>query len=255
MKTDLNKIFEGLLTRYIASIERNLQIRYMEARDKEHVQTEIQDEIKFFSDILPSGLEKESLVDIFLTAYKRGKDINETFSRIRKEFGEVNDIKPFRKIENGKAIAIYLTEEERELKELALNQRKLMKFLVRVTAYKTIEKRLPTMFLEPKAGKNLTSVNQSVKWTGSKDNKNEFVQLVYSLHEAGLINNGKGEITKTVEAMAELFDLKLSQNWQSNHSASIHKAKSDYEPPVFNRIKKAYKEYTEGLIEEKKKRK
>jgi hypothetical protein len=255
MKTDLNKIFEGLLTRYSASIERNLQIRYMEARDKEHVQTEIQNEIKFISDILPSGFEKERLVDIFLTAYKRGKDINETFSRIRKEFGEVNDIQPFRRIEKGKAIAIYITEEEKKLKELALNQRKLMKFLVRVTAYKMIEKRLPTMFLEPETGKNGKPTNQVVKWTGSKDNKNEFVQLMYGLYESGLINNGKGEITKMVETLAETFDLKLSQNWQSNHSASIHKAKSEYEPPVFNKIKKAYKDYTEGLIEEKKKRK
>jgi hypothetical protein len=35
------------------------------------------------------------------------------------------------------------------------------------------------------------------------------VQLIYALHEAGLINNGKGEITKITEALAETLELDL----------------------------------------------
>jgi hypothetical protein len=58
-----------------------------------------------------------------------------------------------------------------------------------------------------------------------------------------------------VDAFSEMLGLDLSKNWQSNHSASIHKAKNSYQPPVFEAIKRAYIEYAEDLVEEKKKRK
>ena len=91
-----------------------------------------------------------------------------------------------------------------------------------------------------------------INWTGSRDTKNEFVQMVYGLHRAGLINGGKGEITKIVETLAPVFNIELGKNWQSNHSASIHKVNRDYQPPVFDKIKDAYLQYAAGLVEEKK---
>ncbi|MBI2722211.1 MAG: RteC domain-containing protein [Bacteroidetes bacterium] len=94
-----------------------------------------------------------------------------------------------------------------------------------------------------------------IKWTGKKDNKNEFVQLVYGLHKAGLINQGKGEITKIVESLAEAFKIELGKGWQANHSSSIHKANKDYEAPVFAKIREAYKTYVEEQIEHLKKKK
>jgi hypothetical protein len=33
---------------------------------------------------------------------------------------------------------------------------------------------------------------------GNKDSKNDFVQMIYGLHRSGIINAGKGEITKIV---------------------------------------------------------
>jgi len=75
------------------------------------------------------------------------------------------------------------------------------------------------------------------------------------LHKAGLINEGKGEITKIVEAIATVFDVKLGENWQSNHSASIHRANSDYQPLIFRKIREAYQQYIGNQIENKKKNK
>lgn len=95
------------------------------------------------------------------------------------------------------------------------------------------------------------SVNYAINWTGKRDNKNEFVQLIYALHEAGLINNGTGEITKIVDALAEAFNIKLSKNWQSNHSNSIHRQNRDYEPTIFKTVQEAYQKYCVNLRKEK----
>ena len=95
------------------------------------------------------------------------------------------------------------------------------------------------------------SVNYAINWTGKKDNKNEFVQLIYALHEAGLINNGKGEITKIVEVLAEAFNIKLSKKgWTSNHSNSIHRQTANYEPAIFKTLEGAYKKYSSSLRKE-----
>ena len=99
---------------------------------------------------------------------------------------------------------------------------------------------------------NKLSKTSNYKWTGSKDNKNEFVQLVYGLHQTGLIENGTGEITKIVEGLAEFLNLELSKNWQSNHSSSIHRVNSDYQPPIFDKIKKNYIEYSNKQQKNKK---
>ncbi len=95
------------------------------------------------------------------------------------------------------------------------------------------------------------SVNYNIQWTAKKDNKNEFVQLVYALHQAGYINNGEGEIMKIVEALAQALDFKLSKGWHSNHSNSIHRQNSDYEPPIFKTLQESYIKYSKNLRDEK----
>jgi hypothetical protein len=110
----------------------------------------------------------------------------------------------------------------------------------------------PTFVPDPESTPVATAY--PIKWTSKKDNKNEFVQLVYGLHKAGFINEGKGEITKIVESLAGIFKIDLGKGWQANHSSSIHKAKNDYQPPIYNKIKEAYQRYMEEQIESKKKK-
>ncbi|MEO6302473.1 MAG: RteC domain-containing protein, partial [Bacteroidia bacterium] len=116
-----------------------------------------------------------------------------------------------------------------------------------------ILKRIPG-YLNPQDNKASKNKKDIVQWTAPKDAKNDFVQLVYGLHLAGFINNGKGEITKITESLADTFEIELGKNWQSNHSASIHKANKDYIPPIFDKIKEAYLKYSKNLQQEKDKK-
>lgn len=254
MKKDTGTLFEELLIRYTKTVEQNIRSRIKKARDKDHVKAEIRSEIAL--NIRWAKLDKATLAKDFLTKYKKGEDTSKIFAYTRKVFGEdVEDILPFKRIENGKKITLYISEENKALKQFALNDKKLMKFFVRYIAYLDIRKRLTELLNEEDNLPLKTKNNPDLKWTGSKDNKTEFVQLIYGLHEAGFINNGKGEITNIVKSLAEVFDLNLGNNWQTNHSKSYHKANSNYEPLIFHKIQLAYKKYTEKQIEEKNKKK
>lgn len=262
--------FEELLNRYSIVVERNIEKRYNKAKDKEFVRKEIEREFAFLNVVQVAGEHKEKMVNTFVTYYKRGEKLEEILLLIRKIYGEdVKDELDFRKIENGISLPIYISDEEKELREFAMNPKKLKHFFIRYMAFTEIEKNLSAIFIKndilPVLNKEIkfeneqaeqASINNStlIKWTGSRDNRNEFVQLIYGLHSSGYINNGRGEITKIVESLANIFDIDLSKNWQSNHSSSIHKSKNDYEPKIFNSIKDAYKDYTMSLVEGKKKR-
>lgn len=254
MSTDLNTVFDELLSRYTKTIENEYLARYKRAKDKDFIITELTKGIDFAIvwEELESG--KGKMLALFSKLYKRGEDMNAILAHLRETFGEVDDIKPFKLIENGKKITLYLSDEEKALKKLALNERKLLKVLIRDTALKAIKKNLPTMF-DDTTSKTVIKNNVQFKWTGSDKNKNEFVQLIYGLHQAGFIDNGKGEITKITETLAETLGLDLGKNWQSNHSASIHKAKMDYQPPIFDKIKEAYLKYAKTLAYERKQKK
>jgi hypothetical protein len=255
MSKDLNEVFDELLSRYIKAIEKDYLSRYKKAKDKDFIIEELTKATDFAIGWEEVDLGKGKLIMLFSDMYKRGENMDEIIAHLRKTFGGVADIKPFKLIENGKKITLYLSEEEKALKKLALNERKLFKVLIRNTAFKAIKTKLPTMF-EDLTSKTITSKQtMKIKWTGSETNKNEFVQLIYGLNEAGLIDNGKGEITKITEALAGTLGLDLGKNWQSNHSASIHKAKMDYQPPIFDKIKDAYLEYSKKLVYEKKQKK
>jgi hypothetical protein len=253
MEKDLNQVFDGLLSRHMKIVEQDYQRRYKGAKDKEYIKDELKKGTDFVFEILQNKNKK--LVDVFSTWYKRGEGMNEIIVHLRKSFGEVDDVLPFKIIDSGKAITLYLSEEEKALKKLALDERKLLKLLVRYTTYQGIQKRLPAMFNEAETTPAGKTANYQLKWTGKKDNKNELVQLIYGLHKAGFINEGKGEITKIVESLAEVFKVDLGKGWQANHSGSIHKAKSNYQPLIFHKIREAYHQYIEEQIETKKKMK
>ena len=254
MEKDMGILFDGLLMRYTKTMERSIKSRIKKARDKENVKEQINSELEFGISLYQGDTNKSNLLDLFSTWYKRGEETGKVFAYIRKTFGEdVDDVLPFRKIENGKSITLYISEEEKALKQLVLNDGKLMKFFIRYISCTDIKRRLPELWNEAEKPEIKKQHQPTVKWTGSKDNKNEFVQLMYGLHQAGFINEGKGEITKIVEAIAGVFNIHLGKNWQSNHSASIHKVKNDYQAQIFHKIREAYEQYTDSLIESKKK--
>ena len=255
MSKDLNQVFGELFNRYVKTIEKDYKERYKKAKDKEFIKDELKKGTDFTIGWASTTTEKGKLIKAFSQMYKRGEDMNQIIAHLRKEFGEVEDVKSYQLIENGKKITLYLSEEEKALKKLALNERKLLKFLIRDAAYREIQKKFPTMFDEDASLTKSKKNNTTIQWTSAKDTKNEFVQLIYGLHQAGFINKGKGEITKITEALADVFEIDLGKNWQSNHSASIHKAKNNYQPPVFTKIKDAYLKYAQTLVQEKNKKK
>ncbi len=255
MKKDLNQIFEELLNRYVSSMEQNYQTKYKRAKDKEFVKEELKRATDFMNDWISQASGKGEMFGVFSKMYKRGDDINEIIAHLRGVYGEVNDERSFKRIENGKRITLYISEEEKALKKLALDERKLLKYLIRAIGYVELQKRLPKMFDEKENVSPEKPNAYPIIWSGKKDNKNEFVQLIYGLHKAGLINEGKGEITKIIETLAENLKVDLGKGWQANHSSSIHRAKEDYQPRIFHKIQLAYGQYiTEQLTLKKSKK-
>lgn len=255
MKKDLNKVFEELLNRYINSIEKIYKSRYKKAKDKEFVEEELKKATDFMHDWLFLDPKSTKIFDAFWDRYKRGEDVNQIISDITEMYGNLDEILPYTKVDTGKKITLYISEEQRALKAFALDERKLLKFLIRATAYKELQKRFPTLFDEKENTPIEKADTHPIKWTGKKDNKNEFVQLVYGLHEAGLINQGQGEITKITETLAKVFNVDLGKGWQTNHSSSIHNVKNGYQPPIFHKIQSAYEQYAIEQVESKKKKK
>ena len=60
----------------------------------------------------------------------------------------------------------------------------------------------------------------SIVWRGK--NEIDFTQLVYALHEVGILTNTENEITTLVKQVAKSFNLELGKNWQSNLSTTIN---------------------------------
>ena len=94
-------------------------------------------------------------------------------------------------------------------------------------------------------------ISKNILWN-QKENVNQFVQIVYALHEAKFI---KGEITKIIPELANFLKIPLGPNWKSNHSKSIHSNNSEYEPAVFKKLIQAYSDYSVRKRNEEKKNK
>lgn len=249
-----NERFEKLCTRYISSIDRALIKRINKAKDKEYVFDEIKKEIAFVNKTMIANPNIKELVEDFLSLYKQGENIDYIFIRIFNRFGkEIEGIAPGTAVyRDGEQIGIYPMDYEKELKQLTSDEKKLTKLLVNCVAYQEVEKRLPNLIDPTQKSEPINKLHYPIQWTGSRDNKNDFVQLIYGLHQAGYLNKGSGEITKIVETLADVLKVGLGKNWQSNLSSSIHKSKNDYEPPVFDKIKRAYVRYTDDLVTAKK---
>ena len=263
-KRDLNTLFEELTVRYIALIEKDFKRKYNRAKDKEFVKTELKEVVDLLIEVNSTDEGVGKIINLFWGLYKRGEDFQVIMNYIKETFG-ADEIKVSisRIEESGKRIPIHfeeleeIKEENKVLKKLALDERRLIKMLVTYTAYKNVQKRFDTLFEDTETvieDKGLI-VKYPIKWTAVKDNKNEFVQLIYGLHKAGYINEGKGEITKITEALASVFDVKLAKGWQSNHSTSIRNASGKYEPAIFRKIQEAYKKHMGEILEHKKKNK
>ncbi|MDE2026652.1 MAG: RteC domain-containing protein, partial [Patescibacteria group bacterium] len=235
----LDNTFNNLLERYTQAIEKDMQTRLSKARDKMFTLKEIEKGEDFIVGILKAEKHKKDFIKTFDSHYKRGESIEYIFKLLRESYGEAEEIKPYRLIQIDEQDVededIYISEEEKELKELSRNERNMLRFFVRYLAHSDIQKRLIKLKQEIAGQEPLgrSGVNYTIRWTGKKDNKNEFVQLIYALHQAKFINEGKGEITRIVETLAEAFNVQLGHNWQSNLSGSIHKRNRDYEPPIF----------------------
>jgi hypothetical protein len=256
-KENINDVFEKLYERYYTAKERTYKNRLQKAKDKDFVFEELKKEIEFVLEMLQAK-EKKKLVEVFESHYKRGEAINYIFKLLQKSFGTNEDMASFTmKDEEGNETTVYEREEEKALRKLASSERALTKFFVRYLVHKEMKINLPRIFDEfsQKEIKSQPLLGYEIKWTSNKVNKNDFVQIIYALHKAGKINNGKGEITKIVETLAEVFNIKLGENWQGNHSKSIHKRKKTYEVPIFTEIESAYKQYEAELIENKRNKK
>lgn len=83
-------------------------------------------------------------------------------------------------------------------------------------------------------------------WCG--ENSTEFLQLIYSLYEAGLVTNKSNKKTELVSQFAKAFNVKLSDNWQSNLSKSINERNYNYVPEIFERIKKSFIRYRDRQL-------
>ena len=254
MKQDLDDIFHKLLERYYASIEQSCKSRISQARSPEFVYEEIKQEVMGINGFLRKEKHRQNLLDAFGKRYKRGESIEKIIDNIKKEFNEELPAIVFNT--NGEGVkAEPFNEQENILKIFVMDDRDMIQYVITAMTYAEISNKLPGILEQVKqTGKSSAkpTVNYAMKWTGKKDNKNEFVQLIYGLHEAGLLNNGKGEITKIVEALAEVFDVKLGDQWQSNLSKSIHNANADYEPAIFEEIKFAFNAYCAKKRKEKK---
>lgn len=105
--------------------------------------------------------------------------------------------------------------------------------------------------LENTAVKNIQESTRTIKWTG-KDL--ELVQLIYSLREGGFLTNENDEITSLVNQVATAFNHKLSDYWQSNLSDSVNNRNNDYMPTIFQKLPKAFNDYRDKLLANKKNR-
>ena len=122
-----------------------------------------------------------------------------------------------------------------------------VRFIVKLWALKRYNRVLKTQLQKLDGVEKVVS---HVHW--EKKNITEFVQFVYGLIESGYINGYDGERTKIVEEMALVFNFPLPESWNVNLSASINNRNADYEPKIFDNIKKGYLQYSEKILNKKK---
>jgi len=96
------------------------------------------------------------------------------------------------------------------------------------------------------------SENEKLHWGGSE--QTEFVQLIYSMIESGLITD-KDKIGKykIVQRFARFFNFPLNKNWKDDLSSSVNDRNNDYEPEIFKRLMSGWTIYRDSRLEINKK--
>jgi hypothetical protein len=172
---------------------------------------------------------------------------------IQNELDEDKD-KEFAKEFNNEFSKLKVKNESELLKQIAEleAQYEFINYLKREESKYTAEKNNDTLKQTPLA--DLNSVGTNIKWTGKIEL--EFVQLIYSLYEANYLTNDEKQITTLVKQVAKAFNVELGKNWQTNLSDNINNRNTDYQPKIFDTLKKSFNDYRdERLIENDKKKK
>lgn len=253
MNHDYTAQFDKLLQSYTQTIENNCLEQFKKAKDKvfvaDRVLFQLRGIVRFYSLVFS---KHNKACGYFIEKYNRGIEIEEIIQFMSESYPEAMKMAPEIDEKDNIELIPFSKDEELLLKGFPVEMQPVLSFNAGYLALEEVLKRLPSYLNQTEKTNKL---KHSIKWTGSEKNKNEFVQLIYGLHEAGLLNDGKGEITKITEAISEMLELDLGKHWQSNLSASIHKANSDYLPPIFDKIKSAYLKYSEKLADDKKSKK
>ena len=243
--------FDLLLKSYTQTIENNCLNQLKKAKNRIYVADRILNQlrgiIRFYSIIFT---KHNKAFNFFIENYNRGEEIIGILNKISEDYPETMQMAP--EIDERDQIELipFSKEAEKLIKQFPENSQNIVRFHIGYLALDEVIKRVPT-YLNQNEGNVIPASKKITQWTAPRDAKNDFVQLIYGLHLAGYLNDGKGEITKITEALADTFGIDLGKNWQSNHSSSIHKAKEGYQPPIFDKIKQAYLAYSKGLLKRK----
>lgn len=253
MNHEYTATFDLLLDSYTQTIENNCLEQFNRAKDRIYVADRILNQlrgiIRFYS---VTFSKNNKACNYFIEKYKRGEAVEHIINHMKENYPEAMEIAPAIDEKDNIEFIPFGKNEEEIIKLFPSEMKAVLSFNAGYLAFTEVINRLPGYVNQTEKAIN---PKHHIRWTGSEKNKNEFVQLIYGLHEAGLINDGKGEITKITETFAELLELDLGKHWQSNLSASIHKANLEYQPPIFDKIKEAYLKYAEKLAYEKKRKK
>lgn len=252
-ETTLDKEFQKLISYYSKNLEDNIIGSMHRSKNKVFAHDKLLNNIRSIQRRYSRGMQAhQKACNLFIEKYNLGESLESILKQIISKYPESLKIELISD-ERETVLEIDFTDGSSEIitKFLKENQN-LISFFAGLFSLEEIVKRFPE-YLNQETKKTFP-FKSKIKYTPSnKENKTEFVQLVYGMYEAGLINSGKGEITKIVEELSVMFGVDLGKNWQSNHSSSIHKSNKGYSPEVFDKIKQAYLNYSHKQTEKKKK--
>lgn len=236
------------ITKYEGKIEK--------ARDKDFAKEQYLPSLLNY-DFTKLPEDERSIISCFDYEHRLGYDADEIIHKVLNTIeSSIEGLRYTLKYIEKNKLNLISAEENEEFKrdriisrvetyESFLDEAKLIRFLAHQYALVDIrdyfkDKMNPEEVLvtEPRLG---NSQPIEVTWSGSKI---DFIRLVYGLHHAGLLNQGRGEITKQVESMAYHFNVKLGPGWQADLSNTKTRSNLDTDHgKVFEKGKEAFLKY------------
>lgn len=195
-------------------------------------------------DLARDGFEKNVHDEFYNNTNKSFQTIQEELGNYSHEFifNIEEEVKKYKnkefEIEFNSKFSVF----ENKDKERILNNLAVLKSYLKLHEYLQIE----AIKYSPQVEIKNDKTTSNIQWL--KDNKTEFTHFIYALFHGGYLSNKEKEKTKLVEEIAKLFNIELSENWQSNLSKSILKSKNGYEPEIFNELKKEFEKYYTEII-------